>query len=109
MAFAELLTQRARLERGTVDNVAGGEQTTWRLVQGSLPVLVRQARPPADLRLGQEEAVTHVLYCLPLDELLARPRGPWRFTVEGRTYVAVDVQDAAARGHHLEIRARRLT
>lgn len=108
MGFAGLLTQRGRLEKGTVTNPAGAEETSWALWSASVPVLVRQARPPADLRLGTDEAVTHVIYCLPIEELTADP-GPWRFVVDGRTYAVVDAQAPGHRGHHLEVRTRRLT
>lgn len=107
MGFAELLTQRGRLEKGTVTNPAGAEEVSWALWSASVPVLVRQARPPADLRLGTDEAVTHVIYCLPIIELTADP-GPWRFVVDARTYAVVDAHEPAHRRHHLEIRARRL-
>ncbi len=107
--FRDLLTQRADLERGTVSNVDGAEQTAWRLALAGVPVLVRQARPPADLRLGVDETVTHVLYCLPLREIADAPQGPWRFVVGGQTYVVVDARDPGGRGHHLEVRVRRLT
>lgn len=107
MGFADLLTQRGRLEKGTVTNPAGAEELSWALRLPSVAVLVRQARPPADLRLGTDEAVTHVIYCLPIEELTADP-GPWRFVVDGRTYAVVDAQEPAHRSHHLEVRARRL-
>ncbi len=108
MAFADLLVQRAALERGTVTRDAqGGETVAWARRDSGLPVLVRQARPPRDVRLGTDEAVTHVLYCLPIPELAAEA-GPWRFVVEGRTYVVVDAFDPASRRHHLEVRVRRV-
>lgn len=108
MGFADLLVQRARLERGTLSNVAGSEEVAWALWNASVPVLVRLARPPADLRLGTDEAVTHVIYCNPLAELKAEPDALWRFVVDGQTYRLVDFKDPGARGHHLEVGARRL-
>ena len=109
MAFLDQLTQRARLERGALSRDAqGGEAVAWSLRDAAGPVLGRQARPPADLRLGADASVTHVLYSLPVPDVQAEPAAPWRFVVDGRTYVVVDWLDPGARGHHLEFRVRRL-
>lgn len=109
MGFDDLLVQHARLERGAVTLSATGEEVvTWALEQAAVPVLVRPARVPADLRPGEQETVTHVIFSRPNRALQEDPRGHWRMLVGGREYVLIDPEDAAARGHHLEIRARRL-
>lgn len=109
-----LLTQRADLEAGTVTNTAGEETVAYTAVLRGVAVLVRPATAPADVRLGTAEEVTHVLYANPIPEMLADRDRPWRFTLTwpaawaGRRFVVVDPEDAAGRGHHLEIRVRRL-
>ncbi len=111
MSFDDLLTDRARLEHAaTVTHSASGDEVPlWALEQDRVPVLVRPARAPADVRLGVTETVTHIIYCRPIRALLNEPAGNWRMLVDGIEYVLVDPSDAASRGHHLEIRARRLS
>lgn len=107
--FDELLAQRASLEYGTVTRTSTGEETTdWSVVNARVPVLVRPARVPADMRPGEIEAVSHVIFCRPIEELTDTSRRRWRMVVSGSEYVLIEPHDAGARGHHLEIRARRL-
>lgn len=111
MAFDDLLVQTGRLERGTASNapVTGAETIAWALEQDGVAVYVRPGRVPADLRPGELQTVTHIIYARPIAALAAAPRGHWRLIVDGHEYRLIDPEDAAQRGHHLEIRARRLS
>lgn len=110
MGFDDLMIQRADLERGTKSTSASGDEiVAWALAQSGIACYVRPARVPADLRPGENETVSHLIYCRPIRALLDAPRADWRMIVGGHEYVLLDPEDAAARGHHLEIRARRLS
>ena len=111
MAYDDLLVQTGRLERGTASYAAvtGVEVIAWALEQEAVAVYVRPGRVPADLRPGELQTVTHIIHARPIQALKNAPRGHWRFIVDGHEYRLVDPEDAAQRGHHMEIRARRLS
>jgi hypothetical protein len=108
MAFRDLLVHRAELQWAQiVRSETGEEQETWTTEHVDVPVLLRFARGgSADVPLGLEQAVTHIVLMEPLPELL---RGRWRMLIDGREYVVSDVTDAAGRGRFYVVRVRRLT
>ncbi|MDR7496842.1 MAG: hypothetical protein QN174_07785 [Armatimonadota bacterium] len=107
MAFRDLLVHRATLEQATITRSETGEEVeAWVTRYRDVPGLLRFARGgSADVPLGMEQAVTHIWLMEPLDDLRA---GRWRLLVDGREYMVSDVTDAAGRGHHYDVRLRRL-
>ncbi len=109
MGFDDLLVQRGTLEAGTVSrSVTGEDIIAWSTGRSGIPVLVRPFPMRPDQKVGLQDDVTHVIFSRVIPEVAANPLGHWRMLVEGREYVLIDPQDAAARGHHWETRARRL-
>ncbi len=108
MGFPGLLTQTATLQKATLTRTGTGEESpTWADVT-DLSCLLRQARVPADVKLGVEEDVTHILYCEPLADLLDAPKSTFRFLVGAEEYLYVSAADPGHRGHHFEVRVRRV-
>jgi hypothetical protein len=109
MAFDDLLVQRGRLERGAVTGRTdmGQEIVVWATRVASVPVLVRPNHAPADIRLGLDEQVTHVIFSRPLPEIEADLTGRWRMIVDDTEYLVIDPRDPGHREHHWETRARR--
>jgi hypothetical protein len=107
MGFRDLLVQRAELQQATITRSdTGEEQEAWATKHRAVPVLVRFARGgSADVPMGMEQAVTHIVLMEPLPDLL---EGRWRMLIDGKEYVVSDVADAAGRGHHYDVRVRRL-
>ena len=106
MAYVELLTQRADVQKATVTRSStGAEVETWATKFSNVPVLARFLTPEADVPIGLQEAVTHLVHTEVNAALLS---GRWRFIIEGVAYRVASVKNPGNRNHHYEVYARRL-
>ncbi len=116
MAFGTLLNQTAILFQGTTVPDANGEEIVTWLVVGLFPCLIQPTRPYSFVKVGIQETITHKIFFPFVRSMISDPRFRWRIDTIGpnqqdtdrRTFVVVEAYDPGNRGHHLEIRARRL-
>ena len=110
MSFRDLLKQTGNLyEEVVTGRTTAGQEVVALTFVSSHRVLLRPLRPGQvgfTVKSGIEEAHSHTLYVEPIVGLDVSKR--WRFVVGGATYIVVDIYDPAARGHHLEIKVRRI-
>ena len=115
MSFRDLLTQAGSFDLGTVTGrtSTGQEVVTWSLLVEDAPVLVRPLGLARELALvlqpGIQEAYSHVVYSEILPDVVAVLGSRLRIRVGSITYVVVEIYDPANRGHHWEIKVRKVT
>lgn len=106
MAFIELLKQTADIQKATITRSSTGEELeTWATQFDDVPVQSRFLTLEADVPIGLQEAVTHMVLMEVNKALLS---GRWRFVIDGVAYRVVAVKNPANRDHHYEVLARKL-